>query len=187
MLKIKGSMLLDRLAFLRSKGDENAYESVLGSLADEDRKVLEGHLLPSSWYPCAQLDALVAAIDQHLGRGDLALAYDMGYFAGRAQLHGVYDSMIRRGNPEYLLRRAPSAWSIFCSSGRLLVTEQRSEETIFRILELRPPSRALCDGVAGWFHYSFEASGARDVRLEHLACAARGAEHCEMRLTWQSR
>src|SRR5262245_44709815 len=67
---VKGSVLQSRLAFVREQKGDPAATRVLQRLPADDKKVLEGILMPAGWYPFDLNDRLDHSIAEEMGIGE---------------------------------------------------------------------------------------------------------------------
>jgi uncharacterized protein (TIGR02265 family) len=183
---IKGTLLLSRMKFLRSRG-EAAVEAVLGAIPDAERKQLRGLLLPSSWYPVEVLRALEAAIVSTLNyssRDELFL--DMGRATATANLTGAGSqrAYVREGDPQFLLRHSPHIYASAHTSGTRSYDRTGEHSAVLRTT--RPEAqREDCLTTIGWLERAIEIAGGRDVRILETSCASVGAPCCEYRCEWR--
>src|SRR5690606_13827054 len=83
---VKGTLLIARMKYLRSRGVE-ATERILQRMPAADQAVLRGMLLPSTWYPGDLLLRLEMTIVAILAKGDRQeLFLDMGRFSAETNL-----------------------------------------------------------------------------------------------------
>ena len=83
---------------------------------------------------------------------------------------------------EAVLRKAPLMWSRVYDRGEMTV---ESEENHARIHVADFPSEpAGCGRATGWFRVIGERAGAKNIRVDHASCVARGAEECRWDFNW---
>lgn len=184
MAQIKGSMLTSRLAFVEEQGEPGDKERVLAQMPARLAAELEANVLPSDWYPFELFVELSRAIDQVLGKGDLALAREMGGFAAEQLLRTIYKSFSKEGHPGFLFQRASAVWSQFYDTGRLTVVEEGPKQIRLLVTDFANPAREHCLSVEGWIEKNVEFSGATGVRVEEVKCRARGDSACEYVTRW---
>ncbi len=184
--KVKGSLVIARLKYLRSRGGEER-DRVLRRMPAADQEVLRGLLLPSGWYAAdllLRLDMTAAAI---LARGDRrSLFLDMGRFTADTNLgpSGIQRPFLKEGDPQYLLRNVPLMYSAQHTGG-----VRRHEETSPRCATIRTlagedPTEDDCLTAIGWLKRAIELSGGKTVVVEETRCRARGDACCEYVCRW---
>jgi uncharacterized protein (TIGR02265 family) len=182
---VKGTLLIARMKFLRAQGKAPA-DAVLRDLSEADQAVLQGILLPSTWYPADLLTRLERAIAATLARGDRARALsDMGRFSAQANLGpgGVQRPYVREGDPHHLLERVPRMYVSQHTTGRRSYERSGERSAIIRSFdEDAVPDDCLI--VVGWLQRAIELSGGVEVRVVETQCRMKGAPHCEYRSEW---
>ena len=183
---VKGSLLVSRMRYLRTRGDEET-ERVLRRLSAEDQQVLRGMLLPSSWYPAdlvARLETTVVAL---LARGDRReLFLDMGRFTADANLgpKGVQRPYLREGEPHFLLRNVPRMYSGQHSDGVRTFEQTSPTGAIIRTIDKGETTPDDCLTAVGWLKRAIELSGGRIVTVDEARCRTRGDDCCEYVCRW---
>lgn len=128
-------------------------------------------------------------VDRLFGRGDLAMAWEVGRYAAEHNI-GVWRSLIMRVmSPSILMSIATSLWTHHYDSGKLVVREEESDseknQVRVSIAEFRSPHRTHCMSIGGWIERSLELGRPKSVRVREVACRARHGASCEFALTWK--
>jgi uncharacterized protein (TIGR02265 family) len=184
--KVKGTLVIARMKYLRSRGNEEC-DRVLRRMSAADQQVLRGILLPSSWYPAdilVRLDMTAAAI---LARGERrSLFLDMGRFTADTNLGptGIQRPYLKEGDPQYLLRNIPLMYSAQHSGGVRKHEETSPRSAAIRTLSGEEPTEDDCVTAMGWLKRAIELSGGKTVVVEETKCRARGASCCEYVCRW---
>jgi uncharacterized protein (TIGR02265 family) len=184
--KVKGTLVIARMKYLRARGDEDA-ERVLRRLSAADQQVLRGMLLPSSWYPADLLLRLEMTAAAILSRGDRRqLFLDMGRFTAETNLGptGVQRPYLKEGDPHFLLRNVPRMYSAQHAGGVRSYEESGPKGAVVRTVEGEEPNAEDCLTAVGWLRRAIELSGGRIVTVEETRCRARGADSCEYVCRW---
>ena len=184
--RIKGTLLIARMKFLRGQG-KIPVEAVLQKLSAADQAVLQGILLPSTWYPADLLMRLEVAIAAVIARGDRARAFaEMGRFAAQANLGpgGVQRPYIRDGNPHHVLERLPRMYLSQHTTGHRTYERVDTHCAIIRTHDGEGALPDDCQMILGWLQRAIELSGGADVQVTETECRARGASCCAFRAEW---
>jgi uncharacterized protein (TIGR02265 family) len=184
--RIKGTLLLARLKFLRGRG-EGTLDQVIRTMSDEHQRQLRGMILPSSWYPLDLLrsleSAMVAAL-RYASRTELFL--DMGGATATANLTGTGSQRVyvRESDPHFLLRHSPYIYASAHTAGSRSYEPTGEHSAVLRTTrsEVR---REDCLTTVGWLGRAIEIAGGRDVRVVETQCGAEGAAWCEYRCEWR--
>lgn len=185
--KVKGTLLIARMKFLRARGAAEA-ERVLKRLSSDDQGVLGAMLLPSSWYPAGLLLRLEMTAAAILSRGDRrALLREMGRFSADTNLapEGVHRPFVREGEPGFLLENLPKLYGSQHSSGSRTCERTGPTSATVRHFDVGEAEPDDCLTTSGWLQRAIEISGGKNVTVEEYQCRGRGAPHCEFRITWQ--
>ena len=184
--KVKGTLLLSRMKYLRGRGTEEM-ERVLRRLGAADQQILRGMLLPSSWYSADMVARLETAIVALLSRGDRReLFLDLGRFSADANLGptGVQRPYLREDDPHYVLRNVPRMYSAQHSDGVRTYEQLSPTGAIIRTVDGAERSEEDCLTALGWFRRAIALSGGRIVTVEETQCRVRGAPCCEYVCRW---
>jgi uncharacterized protein (TIGR02265 family) len=184
--KVKGTLLVARMKYLRSRGAESE-ERVLRRLSAADQAVVRGDLDPSGWYPAdllLRLDMTMVALLASGERGRLFL--EMGRFSAEASLApgGVQRPFLREGDPHHLLSSVPAIHSAEHGIGRRTCERTGERGAIVRTFDGGEADAEECLTAVGWLQRAIELSGGREAQVVETQCRARGAAHCEYRCSW---
>jgi uncharacterized protein (TIGR02265 family) len=184
--RIKGTLLLARLKFLRGKG-EATLEQVIATMPEKEQRQLRGMILPSSWYPLELLRGLEAAMVAALRYASRTeLFVEMGRATASANLTGTGSQRVyvRAGDPHFLLRHSPYIYASSHTSGSRSYEPTGEHSAVLRTT--RPDVlREDCLTTIGWLRRAIEIAGGRDVRVVETLCGAEGAPCCEYRCEWR--
>jgi uncharacterized protein (TIGR02265 family) len=184
--RIKGGVLLSRLRFLRDRGGEALVGQVLGRLSADDRSVLQGFLLPTSWYP---LD-LNLRLDQAIADGVSPQAPDevfreMGRVSAQANLTaGAQAAFVRPNDPHGLLSQAPTIYRHYYAVGYREYERLTERSARIRTYNAESVTATDCLTIAGWHQRAVELCGGKSVKVVEEKCRAKGDDHCAYRIEW---
>lgn len=183
MARVKGFALRGLLKSVKESG--GSIPGVLAAVPEPGRATFARAIVASDWYPYAAFVGLVRAIDSVLGKGDLALARDLGRGAAVRDLGTTFRIMSAVTSPKFLMERGHLFWSKYCDAGRLML--DASQETAFRArLEGFPDiDRAHCLLIEGWLEGLGEALGAVAMASRQVCCVHRGDPACEFEGRWR--
>jgi hypothetical protein len=181
-MKVKGSSLRARVRYCEMRGGE-ALRMVLAALHPDTRALVEAGMVPSRWYPFDAFVDLSLTIDRVLGTGDQRLCYDIGRFACDENLPTLYKIFFRISDPQYIIRRAASAFRAHFDQGSMTVVREDDHFVLLR-MDVPRPHRAHCASVLAWVMRAGELSGGKDVRAVER-CRLRGDAACEFEVSWR--
>jgi len=184
--KVKGTLLIARMKYVRARGDVDA-ERVLKRLSAEDQALLRGTLLPSSWYPGGALIRLEMTAAAILSKGDRRMLFlEMGRFTANTNLSpaGMQRPFLREADPHFLLANVPRIYSSQHSTGHRTYEKIGPLAAVIRHFDPEEVDPDDCLTTVGWLERAVELSGGRGTIVDEVACRGRGAPHCEFRITW---
>lgn len=182
-VNVKGTALKARLRYVEERAGGDGYARFVAALSPPTRAIVDGRVLPSGWYPFDAFIEICEVIDRQLGRGDLALCYELGRYGCDANLPTLYKIFFRMADVRYIVRRAAAAWRVNYDEGTMTVLDEADGHVRLR-MEVPRPHRAHCLSVKGWIVRAGELSGAKDVTVAER-CRVDGAPHCEFDLHWR--
>ncbi len=187
MTQVKGTALQSSLRYVRERFGAAALEGVVRALPSEQRSLLAGTILASSWYPLAGLLVYMKEAERQLGAQEPELVFQMGKASCDHGVTGVYKVFFKVGSPEFVVSRASRVFSSYYDSGELRVIESRDGFAAVEIVGIEPAAPQLCARFYGWMHRTLELAGARNLRSSHASCVHRGDESCRFEGIWDAR
>src|ERR1700674_662831 len=99
MVQIKGSAIKETIDQIKLRAGEAAFQKILGLLDEETRKICEGDIFSSTWYPLdlftrfleVEIRVLADGKEEMVTRGSEAVV--------EKQLRGIYKAFISLGRP----------------------------------------------------------------------------------------
>jgi uncharacterized protein (TIGR02265 family) len=183
---IKGASLLARLDYVRERGGTLLLERVLERLAPEDRRTLDGNLLPSSRFPLALNSRLDEAIARALdAQNPVAVYRDLGRWSAEKNLKTMHAVYLKGSEPHQILERFPSVRATYYSDGTATYERTGPTRGVLRVSGASSHSLADCESTAGYFARAIELLGGDEVRVELVRCRSHGHALCELHCSWR--
>jgi uncharacterized protein (TIGR02265 family) len=182
-VRIKGSVLKSRLAFVQDLAPESGAERVLGRLSVQEQSELRS-LLATKWYPFELGQHLDEAIVAELGRGKADFFERLGSASADKNLTGVHKDFLVAGNPHAFLERTPMIYSFYYDKGHREYQKIGPTEAVLTTYDAETFSVPDCATVVGWHRRALEMCGARSPRVVEEECRARGGRVCRYRVSW---
>src|SRR6185369_6330939 len=179
----KGTILNSLLKFIKSDLTPQQYDAAIAELPEDDRGMLLLRVLPSAHVRETLLNHLTEVAARAKGE-DLE---SFGRRAGMAEVAdavGLYRFLVIVLTPNALLAKASTTWSSVHNTGKMLVENQTAGSVRIRLRDFASEP-AHCARLTGWFVRLSEMTGAKDVRITHDQCLARGAADCSWDLQWK--
>jgi uncharacterized protein (TIGR02265 family) len=184
-MKIKGNILLSRLAFVRERFGGEAIEKVLSSLPAEDQKILRGLVSNVGWYPFETGNRLDKAIASRLAGGDMMIFESIGASSARQNLTSVHKLLVRPGDPQAFLANTPTIYRLYYDQGRREYQSTSPNSGVMTTYDAETYSKADCSTVIGWFKEALSMCGARDIHIDEPVCRASGGAFCRYNIRWR--
>jgi uncharacterized protein (TIGR02265 family) len=182
--QVKGAVLVARRAFVLEDFGKEAWSRVLEALAPEDRKVLQGLILPSTWYPFDLNDRLDRAIVSALGGGSQRVFEAMGTRSAEENLAGPHKHFLAPGDPAKFMTKAGRIYSFYYDTGRREWEPSGPNAGILTTHNAETFSNTDCLTVIGWYKKALEMCGAKQVKMTEETCRAKGGQVCRYRVSW---
>jgi uncharacterized protein (TIGR02265 family) len=182
-IKIKGSVLKSRLAFVEEVAGAEGVRRVKDRLEPADRTTID-RLLPTGWYPFETGRRLDEAIMHELGGGRHDFFVRLGEASAEKNLTGVHRAFLRPGDPHGFLAQAPEIYAFYYDRGRRTYEATGPKEGVLTTYEAETFSIPDCMTVVGWHVKALRMCGASDVSVVEEECRARGGSVCRYRVRW---
>lgn len=185
LLQVKGSAVYSRLQWVREKKGEDGLQALAELLSPAGRNLVRHPVDRKAWYNFPLFMELSTAIDRKFGAGDGLLNIELGRYGCHLNTPTLYSWFIRLGSVDWVLRQASKFWGEHFNAGQLVVRhEPGADRAEGEIVDFPQPHIAHCYAVLGFAIACIELSGETTVRGRLIACRARGAPQCLMRVYW---
>jgi len=152
MVQIKGSAIQETINQVKRRSGDDSLKKILNLLDDEARKVFEGDIFASTWYPLDVFTRFLEVEIKLLADGNEEMVTRGSEAVIERQLRGIYKAFVKLGSPEFVIKR-------IARSMPLIFKESLSTSSCR--LAARPSSdtRALRNSTASWDLRSLAFSG----------------------------
>ncbi len=182
-MKVKGNIIKSRIAFVKERFGEEAWQKVLASLPEGDRQQL-GKAMNIGWYEFELGDRLDKAIVQVLGGGKTQVFEEMGRASARENLSTVHSSFLQPREPQKFMAKAPVIYSFYYDKGKRTWEPTGPNSGMLVTTGSETFSTADCATVIGWYKEALAMLGAREVTIVEETCCAKGADACRYKVSW---
>lgn len=184
MALVRGRTLVPVRAFLKESFGEQGWKRLLGELPPPDRTVLDGLIVPDSWYDRHLHTELIGASYRLWPKEMPELAASMG-----ARVAGHHDRfylrpLMRIGGPMMLVKRAAGLYRDYFQGGEISVIERRDTGARIRLDDVNAQRWFCNDTLPGFCREILRLSGRPVVHAKQVVCRYDGADHCEIDLEW---
>jgi len=163
--------------------------SVLVSRIPEVEQLLPGagntDLHTTRGVPVDLLSRVLRAADESAGRGDLALAAEVGELMARRGLARIQPSLPKELEPDQVVDRFGELWSAVTRQGEVVLLDRNSGTARLAIRGQVEPSLELCAVMAGLVREGLRVAGATRAEVYTTACQALGDAACIYGVSWE--
>jgi len=183
MGKIKGSVLIQIVMFLRSKK-----EASRRALPVSLHKYLETRILVNNWYPEEEyLSLLEATANLFEVSGDEDLWVQMGRVAAKAYVDRTYQMMIRKGDAVGTIHNFGLLWKLRHDTGHIEIANLSPGTTLIKLTDYVLISEKICRAIAGTIHGMLETANISGIEITKVLCRARGDDSCTWQVQWDDK
>ncbi len=184
-MKIKGLMLHSRRDYVQENFGAGAWDRVLKGLPPADQEILQGAIFAAQWYPVELGERVDRAIVQVLGGGKSAVFEELGRKSAERSLTREYQTFLRPGDPQSLMRMAPLIHRRFYDSGRCEYEETGPCSGVMTIFESTTYSVPDCLTALGFIKQGLSMCGAQAIQGHETQCRTRGDDVCRFEFEWR--
>ncbi|HVN76980.1 MAG TPA: hypothetical protein VMT19_11720 [Thermoanaerobaculaceae bacterium] len=182
-MQVKGNILRARIAFVKERFGEAAWDRVVRTMTPSDQEQLSG-VVNVGWYPFDLGRRLDDAIVGIVGGGRTTVFEEMGRASARENLTSVHSSFLEPRDPAVFMQKAAMIYRFYYDTGRRTWEATGPSSGMLTTYDADTHSVADCATVVGWYKEALAMLGARDVVIVEEACRARGNEFCRYVVSW---
>ena len=183
MTRSKGTNILNIREFVVQRMGQAAWDQLVAAMPEPDRATLTT-VLAFGWYDFGLNARLLAQMVATLGQKDRALARQYGAFEAERDLTGVHRLFLRLANPAYVLEKAGEYWFRFYDTGTWTIQRHDGNHASGTLKGMDGTDEDYCAYLTAYVTRMFELVGAKEVRVTHPVCSARGGPHCVYDIHW---
>jgi len=167
--RIRGAFMKDARNWARTAYGPDAYQRALSKLADDERAVVDGLILPGAWYPLAAWDRFLAAMRAEAAarRGETAFQFDlrnMREAGGSIVVQTVYKMLLRLVGATTAVDRTVTLFNRAFDQGSAEIVQNSRGRAVVRYGGCGPAVRSnLSHHLPTALVWVLEMNGARDV------------------------
>jgi hypothetical protein len=184
MVHIKGSVVLDTVRAVKTRASEEEYARILELLNPAARKVFEGEIFSSTWYP---LDAFMNFLEVEIkvlfnGREEVLVRASEALIEN--QLQGIYKAFVKAGSPEFIIKRIAAVHATYFQGVSIEVKMEGESKAVLHYVGFEKQHRLQEYTLIGFFRKALEISGAKNVAAEFTTKISAGTGIADLLLTW---
>jgi hypothetical protein len=179
MGKVKGSLLVKPLKFLRTRKD-----AARAALPESMHHYLGRHILHSHWYEEDDYFAIMRACSVVMPEPDIDPWEFMGRFSARVDFEGIYAAHVWPGNPERTLKSFARLWKLRHDTGTVTVSPTGPGEARVELRDYVLVSGEVCRSIQGHIWETLHQTDVGAIEVRKALCRAEGDELCRWTATW---
>jgi hypothetical protein len=180
--KVKAVPVNSLVEFVQKQITFPQLQAVIAKLPPDQQKYFSAHLLANELVPLTAVNQFTRLSAEAKGEQLASFGRRAGRYAGEQGIRSVYRFIMMVMSIESVLKKAPFMWTRVYNVGTLDVTSTTTSAKI-RLRDF-PSEDAGCARVTGWFEIIGESAGAKDVRILHTSCIAKGDPECVWDIIW---
>jgi hypothetical protein len=177
----KGPLFLGLLKYVKEKLGQEGRVNLLRSLNDEDRVVFFKSadspkfkkISIAEWYPYRTFKSLMDAIVREVGKGDITLCKEIGYWSAEQDFdpkRGIfkfYAKDVYKGKANLIYRTTPVIWSQMFNKGEIeFVTIEEAKRGILRLKGFPEVTEANCLLIGAWIERATQIVSGFETKVE---------------------
>ncbi|MGB8458609.1 MAG: hypothetical protein WCE50_12870 [Candidatus Acidiferrum sp.] len=184
MVQIKGSAIKETIEQIKLRAGEAAFQTILGLLDDETRKICEGDIFSSTWYPLDLFTRFLEIEIKVLADGNEEMVTKGSEAVIERQLRGIYKAFVKFGSPEFVIKRIAAVHATYFQGVPIDVQLQGNSRALVRYTGFEKQHRIMGFAIIGFFKKALEISGAKDVVIQFTVPIEEGKGYSELSIAW---
>jgi hypothetical protein len=185
MVQIKGSAIQETINQIQRRFGDDAFKKILSLLDDESRKVFEGEIFASTWYPLDAFTRFLEVEIRVLADGNEEMVTRGSEAVIERQLRGIYKAFVKLGSPEFVIKRIAAVHATYFQGVPIEVQMPARGKAIVRYTGFEKQHRIMGFAIIGFFKKALEISGARDVTIHFVTPIEEGKPYSELSISWR--
>lgn len=182
--RIKGFVLTSRINFVRERFGDDAWDKVVAALPREDAEKLGGVILPSSWFPVELEARLDDAVIRVIGGKSEEAFRELGRQSAIQNLAKFQTAFLKGKTPQTFLEQTPSIYKIYYDAGSREYQPSGANAGTLITTGAENVTVGDCLTIIGWHEQALAMVGAKNVKITHPVCKARGGTVCRYEVSW---
>ncbi|MFC1884091.1 DUF2378 family protein [Thermodesulfobacteriota bacterium] len=182
MGQVKGSIFIPWVKGVR--GDKSG--ACDKHLTDEDRKVISGKILASSWYPYDTYRRCVEAVSKEVAKDNLDTIRGWGRAFVDSVYKDIYKNLFSENDPRKAMKSRQMMFKTLYDSITVDLEEISESEYIVTFKGVESDFKSLFAMSIGVMERGLELSGAKGLKAEFIDKSWNGDPQTRIRFSWES-
>jgi hypothetical protein len=180
MSQVKGSIFIPWVKGVR--GDKSG--ACDRYLNDQDRKIISGRILASSWYPYDTYRRCVEAVSKEVAKDNMDIIRGWGRDFVDKEYKDIYKNLFSETDPRKAMKSRKLMYKTLYDSIRVDLEEISETEYILSFKGVEPDFKSFFAMAIGVMERGLELNGARGLKAEFIDKSWNGAHQTRIRFSW---
>ena len=182
MARVKGSIFTPWVKTIR-KDKSGIFDKYF---SDEDRKLISGQILTSSWYPLETYMKMVNAVIKEYAKDDMDEVWRWGRDFVDDSYKNVYQNLFSENDPKKVMKNHQLMYKTLYDFVNVEAEIVSDNEYILKYEGVDPNFKSFFYSALGTFEKSLEHAGAKGLKIEFIDKNWEGAPATRVRFSWTS-
>jgi hypothetical protein len=184
MVQIKGATIKEAVTEIKTHAGDQAFQKVLGFLDEDTRRIFEGEIIASTWYPLDNYARFLEVEVRVLANGREEVVTRGAEAANERSLRGIYKAFVKVGSPEYVIERIAAVHTTYFQGVSVDVQLPEPRKALIKYTGFEKQHRIMGFAIIGFFNKALELSGANDAVIYFTTLIEEGREYAELSIAW---
>jgi hypothetical protein len=184
MVQIKGVTVKEAVTQIKTHAGDQAFQKVLGFLDEETRKIFEGEIFSSTWYPLDDYARFLEVEVRVLANGREEVITRGAEVTNQRSLRGIYKAFVKVGSPEYVIERIAAVHMTYFQGVSIDVQRPEPRKALIKYTGFEKQHRIMGFAIIGFFKIALELSGANDAIIYFTTPIEEGRGYAELSIAW---
>jgi hypothetical protein len=184
MVQIKGATIKEAVTQIKRHAGDQAFQKILGFLDEDTRKIFEGEIIASTWYPLDNYARFLEVEVRVLAHGREEVVTRGAELANERSLRGIYKAFVKVGSPEYVMERIAAVHATYFQGVSVDVQLPEPRKALIKYTGFEKQHRIMGFAIIGFFNKALELSGANDAVIYFTTPIEEGRGYAELSIAW---
>jgi len=182
---VKGVAIKNFAHIIGSEHKNDGLKLWMDTLTPDSRKIFSEPISSKEWYPLEEsLIAPTATYCMLFHNFDFHGAWIMGKHSAEYGLKGIYKFFIKRGSPEFLVKKAGTILPSYYKQSVIKVIELKKNMTVLEINNFPNLNKIIEFRICGWMERALEICGVTNIKLELIDSVEQTMSFARLQASW---
>jgi hypothetical protein len=185
MVKIKGTVVLDTIRAVVEREGQHGYDTLIGMLDDDAKKLFQNEVLATAWYPLDAFTSFLEVDIQHTAGGHAQVLIGRAELVVERELRGVYRVFARLSSPVTVIKRLMTIHGAYFQGLQIgSACNGRGSATV-TYDGFEPCHRLMQYTLIGFYRKALDLCGAKQVQVGFSSSDVGGKQRWQFGLSWR--